>query len=72
MVEEKNNKESDANNSSSDEFDEKEMTSKIETEITKSEQEKLSICEDKLQRALADYQNLERRNNLEVSQKLML
>jgi len=71
MVEEKNNKESDANNSSSDEFDEKEMTSKIETEITKSEQEKLSICEDKLQRALADYQNLERRNNLEVSQKIL-
>ena len=71
MVKEKNNKESTANNLSADEFDEKDMTSKAETEITETEEEKLSICEDKLQRALADYQNLERRNSIEVSQKIL-
>ena len=32
-------------------------------------QEKLSVCEDKLQRALADYQNLERRSQTEISQE---
>ena len=36
-----------------------------------SDQEKLSVCEDKLQRALADYQNLDRRNNIEASQKIL-
>jgi molecular chaperone GrpE len=71
MVKEKNNKESTANNLSADEFDEKDMTSKVETEITETAEEKLSICEDKLQRALADYQNLERRNSIEVSQKIL-
>jgi molecular chaperone GrpE len=40
-------------------------------EVINNEQEKLSICEDKLQRALADYQNLERRNNIEISQKIL-
>ena len=71
MAEEKNNKESDTNNSSSDEFDESEITPNVETEVTESEQERLSICEDKLQRALADYQNLERRNSVEISQKIL-
>ena len=71
MVEEKNSKESDTNNSSSDEFDESEITPNVETEVTESEQERLSICEDKLQRALADYQNLERRNSVEISQKIL-
>ena len=33
--------------------------------------QKFSICEDKLQRAVADYQNLDRRNNIEVSQKIL-
>ena len=36
-----------------------------------SDQEKLSVFEDKLQRALADYQNLDRRNNIEASQKIL-
>ena len=36
-----------------------------------SDQEKLSVCEDKLQRVLADYQNLDRRNNIEASQKIL-
>ena len=71
MVEEKDNKASTANNSSSDEFDESEIIPNVETEVTESEQERLSICEDKLQRALADYQNLERRNSIEVSQKIL-
>ena len=71
MVEEKNSKESDTNNSSSDEFDESEIIPNVETEVTESEQERLSICEDKLQRALADYQNLERRNSVEISQKIL-
>jgi molecular chaperone GrpE len=34
-------------------------------------QEKLSLCEDKLQRALADYQNLERRSQTEISQRVL-
>lgn len=34
-------------------------------------QEKLSVCEDKLQRALADYQNLERRSQTEISQRVL-
>ena len=71
MVEEKDNTKSTANNFPADESDEKDMTSKVETEITESVEEKLSICEDKLQRALADYQNLERRNSIEVSQKIL-
>ena len=71
MVKEKNNKESTANNLSADESNEKDMISKVETEITETVEEKLSTCEDKLQRALADYQNLERRNSIEVSQKIL-
>ena len=72
MVEEKkNNKELDTDNSSTEGFDEKEIKSNVETESKENEQEKLSICEDKLQRALADYQNLERRNSIEISQKIL-
>jgi len=71
MVKEKNNKESTANNLSADKSNEKDMISKVETEITETVEEKLSTCEDKLQRALADYQNLERRNSIEVSQKIL-
>ena len=71
MVKEKNNTESTTNNFPAGESDEKDTTSKVETEITESVEEKLSIYEDKLQRALADYQNLERRNSIEVSQKIL-
>ena len=35
-----------------------------------SNEKKLSDCDDKLQRALADYQNLERRTQLEISQRV--
>ena len=48
-----------------------EHTSEINTEIIKDDEDKLSICEDKLQRALADYQNLDRRNKIEISQKIL-
>ena len=72
MVEEKkNNEELDTDNSSTEEFDEKEIKSNVETESNENGQEKLSTCEDKLQRALADYQNLERRNSIEISQKIL-
>ena len=72
MVEEKkNSKELDTDNSSIEEFDEKEIKSNVETESNENGQEKLSTCEDKLQRALADYQNLERRNTIEISQKIL-
>ena len=72
MVEEKkNNKELDTDNPSTEEFDEKEIKSNVETESNENGQEKLSTCEDKLQRALADYQNLERRNTIEISQKIL-
>ena len=76
MVEEKDNKESTANNSSSDEFDESETDveaseTDVVIDVAETLQERLSICEDKLQRALADYQNLERRNSIEVSQKIL-
>ena len=72
MVEEKNSKESDTNNSSSDEFDESEIIPNVETEVTESEQVRLSICEDQLLRAKADYQNLERISKIEISQKVAL
>ena len=72
MVEEKkNNEELDTDNSSTEEFDEKEIKSNVETESNENGQEKSSTCEDKLQRALADYQNLERRNSIEISQKIL-
>ena len=48
-----------------------ESVSEINTEIIKDDEDKLSICEDKLQRALADYQNLDRRNKIEISQKIL-
>ena len=42
-----------------------------EIEKVKDSQEELLLCEDKLQRALADYQNLDRRNKIEISQKIL-
>jgi len=39
-------------------------------EIIISNEKKLSDCDDKLQRALADYQNLERRTQVEISQRV--
>ena len=68
---ESNDKEMEADNLSNEELSEKESNSDIEIEVTDNEEEKLSLCEEKLQRALADYQNLERRNTIEISQKIL-
>ena len=43
-----------------------------ETENIGDNKDELSVCEDKLQRALADYQNLERRSQNEILQKVRL
>ena len=71
MPEENDKKELDADDIVIDETENIEDTPKAEPEEILSDQKKLSICEDKLQRALADYQNLDRRNNIEVSQKIL-
>ena len=71
MPEENDKKESDTDDIVIDETENIEDTPKAETEEILSDQKKLSICEDKLQRALADYQNLDRRKNIEVSQKIL-
>ncbi len=68
---ENNDKEMEADNLSNEELSEKEFNSDVEIEVTDNEEEKLSLCEEKLQRALADYQNLERRNTIEISQKIL-
>lgn len=71
MPEENDKKELDADDIVIDETENIEDTPKAEIEEILSDQKKLSICEDKLQRALADYQNLDRRKNIEVSQKIL-
>ena len=71
MIGENDNKEQDIDDIDIDDTENIEDTHEPETGQSTSEQEKLSICEDKLQRALADYQNLDRRNNIEVSQKIL-
>ena len=47
-----------------------ESPAETEDQETSIDSEKLSTCEDKLQRVLADYQNLERRSKNEISQKV--
>jgi|TARA_B110000263_G_scaffold79287_1_gene69163 molecular chaperone GrpE len=76
MVEE-NNVENETN-SDVDSSIENEIENQVETGFAKNlfhmiteYQEKLSVCEDKLQRALADYQNLERRSQTEISQRVL-
>ena len=71
MAKENDDKELDIDDVSIDEAENIENLQKIGTNESTSDQEKLSICEDKLQRALADYQNLDRRNNIEASQKIL-
>ena len=71
MIGENDNKEQDIDDIDIDDTENIEDTHEPETGQSTSEQEKLSICKDKLQRALADYQNLDRRNNIEVSQKIL-
>ena len=68
---ESNDKEMEDDNLSNEELDENTSSSKTESEVIIICQEELAICEDKLQRALADYQNLERRNTIEISQKIL-
>ena len=46
-------------------------TPEPETKVTESVQEKLSKCEDQLLRAKADYQNLERQSNDNISEKIL-
>ena len=71
MIEENDNKEQDIDDIDIDETENIADKHEPENDKTTGEQEKLSICEDKLQRALADYQNLERRNSIEISQKIL-
>ena len=71
MTEEDNNQELDTDDISNDESENIEVPSKAEIEEALSDKEKLFLCEDKLQRVLADYQNLDRRNNTEASQKIL-
>jgi len=46
------------------------ISSESEDEIIKTYEKKLSDYDEKLQRALADYQNLERRTQVEISQRV--
>ena len=48
-----------------------EIVEEAENELIQDEQDDLSICQDKLKRALADYQNLEKRSNTVISKKVM-
>jgi molecular chaperone GrpE len=69
-MENENNKELDAFTDSTENNDDKEDAPEIEK--VKDSQEELLLCEDKLQRVLADYQNLERRSKMDVTQKVTL
>tara|TARA_B110001454_G_C12419938_1_gene308904 strand:+ start:42 stop:590 length:549 start_codon:yes stop_codon:yes gene_type:complete len=51
--------------------DDDEEPSEIPVQVISDDQERLSICESKLKRTLADYQNLERRSQTEISQKVI-
>tara|TARA_B110000014_G_scaffold151595_1_gene105892 strand:+ start:225 stop:761 length:537 start_codon:yes stop_codon:yes gene_type:complete len=68
-MEKENNKELDTFTDSTEGDDDKDDAPEIEK--VKDSQEELLLCEDKLQRALADYQNLDRRNKIEISQKIL-
>ena len=79
MIEEQNNTELDTDNQDTDnqdtdnqDTDNQDTVVEEETYEIKDYKEKLSTCEDKLQRILADYQNLERRSKTEISQKVTL
>ena len=66
MSEDKNNQEKIESQLKTEEKNKSSNTNKIII----SNEKKLSDCDDKLQRALADYQNLERRTQLEISQRV--
>ena len=62
----------------SDSPTEKEVQTKLDNDFAKSlfpliqeYKQKLEVCEDKLQRALADYQNLEKRNESEIQKRVL-
>ena len=72
MEEETQNNVIDNDDNSTVETTTEEETIEKETEVVSDNEDESSPCEDKLQRALADYQNLERRSQNEISQKVRL
>ena len=62
----KDNVQSDVDDIVSVNVDDDEEPSEIQVQVVSDDQERLSICEGKLKRALADYQNLERRDRKSV------
>ena len=72
MEEETQNNVIDNDDNSTVETAAEEETIEKETEVVGDNEDESSPCEDKLQRALADYQNLERRSQNEISQKVRL
>ena len=72
MEEETQNNVIDNDDNSTIETAAEEETIEKETEVVGDNEDESSPCEDKLQRALADYQNLERRSQNEISQKVRL
>ena len=78
MPEENNDSENPKVDENSDSSIGTEIKKKLENDLAKNlfpliqkYKQELSTCEDNLQRARADYQNLERRSNIEVSQKIL-
>ena len=72
MEEETQNNVIDNDDNSTVETAAEEETIEKETEVVGDNEDESSPCEGKLQRALADYQNLERRSQNEISQKVRL
>ena len=78
MPEENNNSENPKPEENSDSSIGNEIENKIENDFAKNlfpliqeYKQKLETCEDNLHRALADYQNLEKRSHPEVQQKVL-
>ena len=76
--EEKNNFENDKTDHETDSSTENDIQTELENDFAKNlfpliheYKQKLSTCEEKLQRALADYQNLEKRNQTEIQQRVL-
>ena len=76
--EEKNSFENDKTDEENASSTENDIETELENDFAKNlfpliheYKQKLSTCEDKLQRALADYQNLEKRNQTEIQQRVL-
>ena len=76
--EDKNNLDNKEENYDIDSSIENEIKTKLDKDFAKNlfplihqYKQKLSTCEDKLQRALADYQNLEKRNQTEIQHRVL-